>query len=125
MSFTHHPGQINDTSYMNLAVHIAKIEYKGETRIQVLLPYQPEYLSKIKTIMGCRWSATLKCWHVPYSSEAYRQLKSLFPQLIVTEASQEADTGSTTRTPIRMPNGGETALATHAATWVSPKRVEG
>lgn len=60
---------------------VSKITHRNQTRIRVDFPYNAEIASQIKQIAGCRWSRTLGVWHIPYSSEAFGQLKQLFPDL--------------------------------------------
>jgi len=38
-------------------------------------------IALIKQIGGTAWSKTMRAWHVPYTKEAYRQLRELFPGL--------------------------------------------
>ncbi len=74
---------------MNTSVRIFKIAHKGSLRIRVDLPYDPVYLQHIKGVKGCLWSQSLKCWHVPYTGEAFRHLQVLFPglEIIHTEVA--------------------------------------
>ncbi len=66
-------------------IHIKRVELEGELFIGVILPYQAENLEKIRQIPQRRWHTTQKCWLIPYSKEAYRQLKAVFPDLQVEE----------------------------------------
>lgn len=59
-----------------------KIFYKAENRIKIDIPYSSESRSLIQQIEGVKWSRTLNCWHIPYTKEAFRQLKSLFPGVL-------------------------------------------
>jgi len=36
---------------------------------------------KLKQTGDARWSKTLSAWHAPYTKEAFRQLKELFPAM--------------------------------------------
>jgi site-specific recombinase XerD len=60
-------------------IKIAKIIHKDQTRILVNFPFNKEIVSFIKQIDGAQWSKTHNTWHIPYSKEAYSQLKTLFP----------------------------------------------
>ena len=60
-----------------------KIIHRNETRIRVDFPYNAEMVSKLRQIPDARWSKSHKAWHVPYSKEAFEQLKDLFPEIIV------------------------------------------
>jgi integrase/recombinase XerD len=57
---------------------VSKIIHRNETRIRVDFPYNQELVSKLKQIPGARWSTTMGAWHVPYTKEAFGQLKLLF-----------------------------------------------
>ena len=59
----------------------SKILHKGEFRIKIDFPYNQEYIKKIKEINDARWSKTLACWHIPYSKDAFGQLKALFVEI--------------------------------------------
>ena len=58
-----------------------KIEYKGEKRIKIDFPYNQEIASRLKQIGDSKWSRSHKSWHIPYTQEAFNQLKSLFPDI--------------------------------------------
>ncbi|MEZ4967626.1 MAG: site-specific integrase [Saprospiraceae bacterium] len=64
------------------------IEYQMQPRIRIDLPYTPECVKKIKAVSGARWSATQKCWHVPKTPEAWRQLKEIFGVIQVLHAPE-------------------------------------
>ncbi len=49
-----------------------QVEHKGQKRIAVQFPNQPELISRFKKLEGARWSATMRCWHVPDMTE-YRK----------------------------------------------------
>lgn len=65
-------------------VNIEKINHRGAIRIAIKVPYGTEYIDKIKQIPGRKWSQTRKCWHIPYTPQAFRQLKSIFGEVIIT-----------------------------------------
>ena len=58
-----------------------KITHRGENRIRVDFPYSQETATKLKQITDARWSKTLGAWHVPYTKEAFAQLKAAFPEV--------------------------------------------
>jgi len=49
--------------------------------MKIDMPYSQESVSLIKQIEGGKWSRTLNSWHFPYTKEAFKQLKSLFPEV--------------------------------------------
>ena len=59
----------------------SKTEHKSETRIRIDFAYNAETVSKLKLIPDIRWSRTMGAWHIPYTKEAFGQLKSLFPDV--------------------------------------------
>lgn len=59
-------------------MRIEKIEHNNEQRIQLRFKQSDEVIEKIKQIQGRKWSKTKQCWHIPYTSEAYKQLILLF-----------------------------------------------
>lgn len=46
-----------------------EIKHKNEQRIAVEFPKNAELIKRIKLIDGSRWSASLKCWHIPNTKE--------------------------------------------------------
>lgn len=79
-------------------IHVSKIIHKEEIRIKVHLPYNQEFIGMLWQIDGAKWSQTHKAWHIPYTKEAFRQLKSLFPDL-TTSLSSDAKPPNTTHVP--------------------------
>jgi len=59
---------------------ISKLLYNGENRIRIDFPYDPDIASIIKQILDAKWSKTYSTWHIPYTRDSYKQLKSLFPE---------------------------------------------
>lgn len=47
-------------------------------RVNVIIPYDPERVAKIKSIPGRRWHPEEKCWSVPHSEGIVERLLSLF-----------------------------------------------
>ncbi len=55
-------------------MHTAKlINHKGSQRIAVYFENKVELIQQFKALNGARWSRTLRCWHLPDTSE-YRTL---------------------------------------------------
>jgi integrase/recombinase XerD len=59
----------------------SKIIHRSVARIRVDFPYNQEMVSLLRQIADARWSKTLGAWHVPYTKEAFRQLKEMFPEV--------------------------------------------
>ena len=51
---------------------------KDGERIAISFPYNPDHITKIKTIEGYRWHPEKKCWSVPYSEGVVKRIVSLF-----------------------------------------------
>lgn len=66
----------------------SKIIHRSVARIRVDFPYNQEMVSLLRQIADARWSKTLGAWHIPYTKEAFGQLKELFPDL---EIEADAD----------------------------------
>lgn len=58
-----------------------RIVYKDQARIQLDFPNNSDHVRKLKEIPDCRWSQTLRAWHIPYTAAAFERLKLLFPEL--------------------------------------------
>ena len=59
----------------------SKIIHRSVARIRVDFPYNQEMVSLLRQIADARWSKTLGAWHIPYTKEAFGQLKELFPEV--------------------------------------------
>jgi integrase/recombinase XerD len=67
----------------------SKIRHRNEARIRVDFPYNAEMVSKLRQIADTRWSKTMGAWHIPYTSEAFEGLTTMFPDVeIITEADR-------------------------------------
>jgi len=69
-----------------------KIIHEGVKRIKVDFPYNQELSSRLKQIGDAHWSRTLSAWHIPYTQEAFNQLKRLFPDIEYPRKKNELDT---------------------------------
>lgn len=68
----------------------SKITHRNEIRIRVDYPYNAEITSKLRQIEDAKWSKTIKAWHIPFTKEAFVQLKTLFPD-VEYEATQQTE----------------------------------
>lgn len=50
---------------MQATIQIEKTLHRGQKRLKILFNKNNVILNKIKTIRECRWSVTMRCWHVP------------------------------------------------------------
>ena len=65
-------------------ITLSKIEHKGQQRIKVEFKRNPTLISKIKSIPDRKWSATKRCWHVPYSKDSFKIVEQTFGKENVT-----------------------------------------
>jgi site-specific recombinase XerD len=61
-----------------MEVLVSKVAYKGIVRIKVDFEYNRDVIEKLKTINDCRWSQSMRAWHVPYTHESLDLLKKMF-----------------------------------------------
>lgn len=90
----------------------SKTIHKGEVRIKVEFAYSKETSIKIKQIADARWSKTLSAWHIPYSREAFGELKKLFPDVEYetkpqSDPSTKTEKAYTTDLPLAPSKGGD------------------
>lgn len=43
--------------------------HRGERRVKLIFRYDPEVIKQVKKIPGCRWSQTMRCWHIPFCED--------------------------------------------------------
>ena len=67
----------------------SKTTLRNEARIRVDFPYNSVIASQLKQIPDARWSKTLGAWHIPYTKEAFVQLKELFPDVEYEKSKTE------------------------------------
>jgi site-specific recombinase XerD len=68
-----------------------KIIHRNATRIKIDFPYNQSIAAAIKQISDARWSQTYRAWHIPYTKEAFAQLKTLFPDIELPLKKNEPD----------------------------------
>ncbi|RMG84313.1 MAG: hypothetical protein D6714_08150, partial [Bacteroidetes bacterium] len=57
---------------------LSPLFHRGTKHIKVEIANNENCKKRIRQVQGRKWSATHRCWYVPYTSEAFRQLKELF-----------------------------------------------
>ncbi len=95
-----------------------KIIHEGEKRIKIDFPYNQEIASRLKQIGDAKWSRTHNAWHIPYSQEAFNQLKSLFPDIEYPKKKNELGIMQTI-----VPDRIETALNRDVSIHIAEKRI--
>lgn len=71
----------------------SKILHRDEHRIKVDFPFDKEITKKLKQIPDTHWDDSQKIWHIPYTKDAFKLLKALFPDL---EYEKETSNDSST-----------------------------
>ena len=62
-----------------MKIQVFPLEYEGKKRIGIKpLGFDRAFPGMMKQIKGSRWTPNERCWHIPYTPEAYDQLKRLF-----------------------------------------------
>lgn len=59
----------------------SRVTHRSESRIRLDFPYDAAIIARLRQIDGAAWSKTMGAWHVPYTKEAFVQLKTLFPEV--------------------------------------------
>ncbi len=66
---------------------IAPLQYDNLSRISVRQnEFDSTMPSRMKQIKGSRWAPELNCWHIPYTTEAWGSLKSIFKECEIVKA---------------------------------------
>jgi integrase/recombinase XerD len=72
-------------------MRVSKITHNNEIRIRVDFEYNAEWVSKLRQIADARWSKTMGAWHIPYTSEAFGQLKESFPEVEIIQSPLDSN----------------------------------
>lgn len=78
-------------------VLLKKVFHHGSWRIGLYFKYNPELIAAIKDIPERKYSKTLNCWYLPYTKEAFHNLKksnisySIDVSIETRRAAQESD----------------------------------
>ncbi len=75
-----------------MRIQIFPLTYEGEKRIGIRpLGFDKAFPGQMKQIPGSRWTPGERCWHIPYSKEAYRQLLGLFGKANLVKLTQSPE----------------------------------
>ncbi|MCC6753749.1 MAG: hypothetical protein IT266_07170, partial [Saprospiraceae bacterium] len=55
-------------------IQVKAISHRNQARLGIWFSYDADLIAKVKTLSDARWSASLKCWHVPDTEEVHRLL---------------------------------------------------
>jgi len=62
-----------------------KIKLGENNKVIIQVPYDQEFIRKVKTISGRRWNPQGKYWEVPYNEDLIAKLQSLFGENLVVD----------------------------------------
>ncbi len=62
-------------------IKLEEVNHKGEERIKLIFEYDSELIERVNTLDDCRWSATMRCWHIPYREDFLGYLKNKFSDI--------------------------------------------
>jgi len=85
----------------------SSVIHKNEKRIKVEFPNSKEFSQLIKKISGALWSSTMRSWHIPYTKEAFGELKIIFPAIEIIK-SGSSDISNETQIQAKENNAGRT-----------------
>ena len=63
-------------------IKVKKIKHHNENRLGLFFDKDLDIIAKIRLIPGCRWSATKRCWHIPYFEGYFDFLNNKYPSEI-------------------------------------------
>lgn len=62
-----------------MKIQVFPLEWEGRKRIGIKpLGFDRAFPGMMKLVKGSRWTPENRCWHIPYTPEAYEHLKRLF-----------------------------------------------
>ena len=94
---------------------ISPLQYDNLSRISVRLQsFDGTLPVKMKQIKGSRWAPELQCWHIPYTTEAWGSLKTIFKECEIVNETLP------TETPQALKPGNSTT-AGQKPLWEEPK----
>lgn len=67
----------------------SKIIHRGIERIKLEFANSTNNNNLVRNIIDSKWSKTLNAWHIPYTKEAFGQLKTLFHEVEIPEMKLE------------------------------------
>ncbi len=80
---------------------LSPLDHRGATHIKVDIANNLESKNLIRQITGRKWSKTHGCWYVPYTAEAFRELKELFDVEVPVLFSQKEKNKKPNSAPVQ------------------------
>jgi site-specific recombinase XerD len=72
---------------------IAPLQYNNLRRISIRAQaFDGALPNKMKQIKGSRWAPELNCWHIPYTTEAWGSLRTIFADYQIVKLGKEDST---------------------------------
>jgi len=60
-------------------VYIKEVRHREQRRIKLVFKYSEGLIEKVRKLPDCRWSRTMKCWHMPYRDDYREYLSKILP----------------------------------------------
>lgn len=76
----------------SIMITAAHIQHRNQDRIALYFTYDINIIKQVKSLDDCHWSKTLKCWHLPYTKEAFKHLRMMFPDLQYDKENRSEET---------------------------------
>lgn len=70
-------------------VVVEPVIHKGKCRLKLQFPYNASIIALVRQIPGCRWSQSMRCWHIPYSKENFTPSLAANVEIIVNKTEVE------------------------------------
>lgn len=58
-------------------IHVESITHRGSRRIKLVFPFDQDIIDRVRAIDDCRWSGTLRCWHLPYHRQSIAEISKI------------------------------------------------
>jgi site-specific recombinase XerD len=63
---------------INAVIRVAPVFHKGAHRIKLVFGFNNDMANLIRNIPDCRYSNTMKCWHIPFQENYFQFLNKFF-----------------------------------------------
>ena len=63
-------------------IYTEKVKHKGQLRIRLKFGYDRVLAEKVKEIQDCRWSQSMKSWHIPHRNDYVEYLSKILPGVL-------------------------------------------
>ncbi len=64
-------------------IYTEEVVHKGQHRISLKFRYDNELADKVRKIKDCRWSSSMKCWHMPYREDYDEYVSKIIPDALL------------------------------------------